>query len=181
MDRLPRRTTDRVEDAAAWIVTAAGLFVLLLGLVGGINVHRAVHDLGRAAERERTQVDAVLVADAPPWVQEPAGPAVASRPARYTDAAGRQREVVLIIPGRPSTGTVVPVWVNREGAMTARPPTPADAVVLGVVTALGIAAVGGVALLAVSIVVRRQINRRNAAAWAREWAHVEPEWSRRGR
>ncbi|MDF3048970.1 MAG: uncharacterized protein K0R87_608 [Pseudonocardia sp.] len=154
--------------------------MLLLGLFVGINVHRAVNDLGRAAERERTQVDAVLVADAPPWVQESAGPAVASRPARYTDAAGRQREVVLIIPGRPSTGTVVPVWVDRDGTMTARPPTPADAVVLGVVATLGIGAVGGVALRAVWIAVRREIDRRNAAGWARDWARVEPEWSGRG-
>jgi hypothetical protein len=26
--------------------------------------------------------------------------------------------------------------------------------------------------------VRRAVERRNAAAWAREWARVEPQWSR---
>ena len=170
-----------MEDAAAWMVTAAGLFVLLLACSAGStcivpSVTWGVLPSGKGPRWTRS-----WFADAPLWEQEPAGPAVASRPARYTDAAGRQREVVLIIPGRPPTGTVVAVWVDREGAMTARPPTPADAVVLGVVTALGITAVGGVALLAVSIVVRRQSDRRNAAAWAREWAHVEPEWSCRGR
>jgi hypothetical protein len=40
--------------------------------------------------------------------------------------------------------------------------------------------VGGVALRAVWIAVRREIDRRNAAGWARDWARVEPEWSGRG-
>ena len=34
-DRLPRRRTDRLEDAAAWVLTAAALFVLLAGVLGG--------------------------------------------------------------------------------------------------------------------------------------------------
>jgi hypothetical protein len=170
-----------MEDAAAWALTAVGLLVVLLGLVVGIDVHEAVLDRGRAAEQDLNRVSAVLVADAP-TVQDAGGTAMTSeRTARYTDPLGRQHEAVVTVNGDPPTGAVVPVWVDRDGNVTARPPTDADAVVFGTAVAFGVVAAGLVLLLGTWAVVRRELDRRNAVSWAQEWALVEPEWSGRSR
>ena len=42
--RRTGRWTDRVEDATAWILLAAGLLVVLLGGVFGIAVHDRLTD-----------------------------------------------------------------------------------------------------------------------------------------
>jgi hypothetical protein len=55
----------------------ASLLVLLLAVLGAIGVHRDAVEHTAAAERERTQVDAVLVAEATSKYQKP-GAAAAS-------------------------------------------------------------------------------------------------------
>ena len=62
--RLPRRVTDRVEDAVAWVLTAAALFVLLGAVLGGVGVYGDAVDRAHTAAHERTPVAAVLM-DAP--------------------------------------------------------------------------------------------------------------------
>ena len=176
-----RRTTDRVEDVAAWVLTAAGLFVVILSVLGGLGVHEDVRDRGRAAERDRTEVEAILVDDAPLQYREPGAADWASRTARYTDAAGQERELVLTVTGSSPAGMVVSVWVDRDGNLTAAPFTGTDAVVLGAVAAVGITVVGGLVLVLLWVAVRRWLDRCNDAGWDREWARIEPEWGGRGR
>ena len=97
-DRLPRRRTDRLEDAAAWMLTAAALFVLLAGVLGGVAVRRDAVDSGKVAQQERTPVGAVLVGDG----TVPDGPGLESlRPARYLDAGGQERDVLVTVVGQP--------------------------------------------------------------------------------
>ena len=55
-----------------------------------------------------------------------------------------------------------------------------DALVLGVTSAAGIVIIGWVVLVGLWLTVRHQLAVRNAAEWTREWAEVEPRWSRRG-
>ena len=85
-DPLPRRRTDRLEDAAAWMLTSAALFVLLAGVLGGMAVRRDAVGSGRVAQQERTPVGAVLVSDG----TIPYGPGLKSlrRPAISTRAVG---------------------------------------------------------------------------------------------
>src|SRR5699024_3246603 len=64
--QLPRRRTDHVEDAAAWLVAAIALFVLLLAIWGGAAVHADALDHSRLQYAQRTQVEAVLLDDPPP-------------------------------------------------------------------------------------------------------------------
>jgi ABC-type Fe3+ transport system permease subunit len=62
--RLPRRVTDRVEDAAAWALTATALLVLLGAVLGGVGGYGGAVDRARTAAHERTPValfDAVVV------------------------------------------------------------------------------------------------------------------------
>jgi hypothetical protein len=140
-----------------------------------------VLDAGRTAEREGSQVEAVLVSDVFLQYGEAGAAESASRTARYTDAAGQQHQVVLTVPGSPPAGTLLRVWVDRGGTVTAGPLTRGDAVVLGVAAALGVSVVGSLVLLLTWMAVRRRLDSCNEAGWAREWARVESEWSGRGR
>jgi hypothetical protein len=78
-------------------------------------------------------------------------------------------------------GSVVPVWVDRDGNVVAAPPSGMDALVLGAALGLGVVIAGAVILFGVWVAVRLELDRRNAAGWAEEWARVEPQWSGRGR
>jgi hypothetical protein len=177
-DRLPRRRTDRLEDAAAWVLTAAALFVVLAAVFGGVWVHNDAVLRGRVAAQERTPVAAVLLSDgAIPYD----GPGLESlHMARYLDAGGAEHDVLVTVVGQPSAGKVVRMWVDGDGRLVPSPPDGLDALVLGVTAAAAIVVVGWAVLVGLWLGVRRRLAVRNAAEWTREWAEVEPRWSRRG-
>ena len=163
----------------AWLLAAAGLFLVLFGVLAGVAAHGDVVERGKPAEREHVQVEAVLLTDRPLDGVSPGVPA--SRPARYVDAAGRENDVVLTLRGHAPAGTSVRAWVDRDGRVVAAPQSRLDSIVIGVLAAGGIIAVGGLVLEGMWLGVRRWLLQRNAAAWAMEWAAVEPEWSCRRR
>jgi hypothetical protein len=176
--RLPRRPTDRVEDAAAWVLAAVALFVALSGVLVGVDVHDSVVDRGRAVEQDRIRVEAVLGAD-PRQIRDGGATAQAVRAARYTDPAGRQHSALVTVSGGPSEGSLVPVWLDRDGEVVGAPPDGTDAFVLGAGSGFGIVVVGVVLLAGTWAGVRWGLDRRNAAGWAEEWARVGPQWSGR--
>jgi hypothetical protein len=177
--RSLRRRTDRIEDAAAWLLTAVGLILVLLGALAGLGVHGDVAERGRAAERELVRVDAVLLADIPLYDPAPGTPV--ARSARYVDASGREHDVALSVAGHPPAGTSVAAWVDRDGRLAAAPPTRRYAVMLGIAAGVGIVVAGCLALGGTWLGLRRWLLFLNTAAWAREWALVEPKWSGRDR
>ena len=63
--RRTDRWTDRVEDATAWILLAAGLLVVLLAGVYGSAVHDRLTDQARAEALDRTPAVATLLGAAP--------------------------------------------------------------------------------------------------------------------
>jgi hypothetical protein len=178
--RLRRRCTDRLEDAAAWVLTALGMFVLLLSVLVGVRTGAEAAEHARVSEHERVRVEAEVLHEAAvpdqdsdadlDWVS-----------VRYIDGAGRVHEAEVPATGPPSAGTTVPMWVDRAGRPAAAPPGALEAVVLGAVVGLGIAAAGGLLLIGAWMGLRRAVGARNATAWAREWETVEPEWSGRRR
>ena len=176
--RLPRRVTDRVEDAVAWVLTAAALFVLLGAVLGGVGVYSGAVDRARTAAHERTPVAAVLV-DAP--VSNGAAGSLTLRSAHYVDPVGAEHEIDVTVAGSPPAGEAVRAWVNREGRVVDAPLTPFDAVVVGASAGVGIAIVGCLILGSAWLGLRRWLDRRNAADWGREWDRIEPEWSGRNR
>lgn len=176
--RLPRRVTDRVEDAAAWVLTAAALFVLLGAVLGGMDIYGGTVERARTAAHEQTPVTAVLV-DAP--VPSMAPGSVTSRSAHYVDAAGAEHDIDVTVTGSPPAGATVRAWVNREGRVVEAPLTLFDAVVVGVSAGIGIAIVGWLVLGSAWLGLRRWLDHRNAADWGREWDRIEPGWSGRNR
>ena len=176
--RLPRRDTDRVEDVAAWVLTAAALFVVLGAVLGGVGLYGGAVDQARTAAQERTPVATVLVDDPVP---DGASGTLTSRSAHYVDAAGSEHDVVVTVAGWPPAGATVRAWVDREGRVVGAPLTDLAAVVLGASAAVGIAIMGCLVLGSAWLGLRRWLDRRNAADWGREWRRVEPEWSGRSR
>jgi hypothetical protein len=176
--RLPRRATDRVEDAAAWVLTAAALFVLLGAVLGGVGVYSGAVDRARTAAHDLTLVAAVLV-DASVPIGAPGS--LTMRSAHYVDAAGAEHDIDVTVVGSPPAGETVRAWVNREGRVVEAPLTLFDAVVVGASAGVGIAILGCLVLGSAWLGLRRWLDHRNAADWAREWDRIEPEWSGRNR
>jgi hypothetical protein len=175
-DAVLTRATDRLEDLAAWLLMS----LALLAAVGAVLVGHSAYGAsvaGRAAGHA-TAVRAVLLADVPALPTD--SPSRRSVPAVWTDADGAEHTVELLMPAPLPAGTEVTTWVDRQGQVVTPPSEqPAEAVALGVGAALAVVASTWALLAAVWTRVRRATARRNAAAWAREWALVEPEWSRR--
>ncbi len=178
--RLPRRVTDRVEDAAAWLLAIAALFGLLLAAWGAVRVYEEAVDQSRIAYRDRVEVEVEVLDDAPVRYREPDSDTVALRSVRFTDSIGREHVTSMPVAGESPTGTVVRRWVDRAGRIVPAPMTGLDAIVLGAFAGVGSAAAGAVGLAVAWAAVRRVLDARNDAAWEREWAGIEPTWSGRG-
>ncbi|GAA0926120.1 hypothetical protein [Pseudonocardia zijingensis] len=178
VNRLPRRGTDRVEDAVAWILTAAALLLVVAATVTGLGTY------GRAAERaelQRTttsQVRAVLLEDANATIVDVGGPMPARVAARWLDRNGHEHTGSVVVRQTLPAGAEIDVWIDAAGALTSRPTTTANAVVGGIAAAFGVLCAGGTLLVAVWLAVRRATGSVNARRWEREWAHVEPLWRR---
>jgi hypothetical protein len=169
-----------VEDGAAWVLTAVGLFVLLLSVLAGVRAGDEAAQRGRDAENERARVEAVVLHDAPRPDQEPDVEAMGATSVRYTDMSGGIHEADLPLTGPPLAGSTVPVWVDRAGRLAPAPPGALDAVLVGAMVGLGMAGTGAVLLVTMWIGLRYLLDVRNGAAWAREWQKVEPGWTGRG-
>jgi hypothetical protein len=163
----------------ARLLTAAGLLVLVVGVAVGVGAHRAVTEGDGAAERELVRTEAVLLEDPSPQLGGPEYQPM--RAARYVDDAGRQHDVVVPVAGQVPAGWSVPVWLDRDGRPVTAPPTADDAVVVGIAVGVGVVGLAGAVLAGLWWCVRSWLRARTGAAWAREWAVVEPEWSGRDR
>jgi hypothetical protein len=170
------RTTDRLEDLVAWLLMSLALLAAFGAVLLGHSVYGA-SAAGRTAGHA-TAVRAVLLADVPPVPTDTPSPR--SVPAVWTDADGAEHTVELLMTAPLPAGTEITAWVDRFGQVVTPPAEqPAEAAALGVGAALAVVALTWTLLAAAWMRIRRATARRNAATWAREWALVEPEWSRR--
>jgi hypothetical protein len=79
-------------------------------------------------------------------------------------------------------GAEVSAWLDRDGRLAPSPSgQPSEAVAFGMGAGITTAALAWVLLVTLWCGLRRATGRRNDAAWAREWARVEPVWTRRVR
>jgi hypothetical protein len=173
---LPRRTSDRVEDAVAWVLTAAALLLVVVAGVTGLAFH------GR--EAERAEVEGLSTAPARAVLLEDAHVAVGEFgrrvpvAARWTDRDGRGHVGTVLVGRAQPAGAEVDVWVDAAGEITPRPVRPVNAVVGGIVSAVGVLCAGGTLLLASWLGIRHLLRLRNSRRWEQEWARVEPQWRR---
>ena len=177
--RLPRRRTDRVEDAAAWLLASIALFVLLLAIWGGAAVHADALDQSRLQHGQRTQVEAVLLNDPPPGYREADSEEATRRSVRFTDTSGSEHVADVPVAAVQPAGDTVRLWVDRNDRVVPAPLTQTDAVVISAMAGIGITALGTAILASLWCGLRRLFDARNRVAWDQEWAEVEPVWSGR--
>ena len=179
LGRLPLRRTDRVEDAAAWLLAAIALFVLLLAIWGAAAVYADALDQSRLQHGQRTQVDAVPLNDPPTGYREADSGEVAWRSVRFVDTSGSEHVAHVPVAAVQPAGDTVRLWVDHNDRVVPAPLTQTDAVVIGAMAGLGITALGAAVLASLWCGLRRLLDIRNSLAWDREWAEVEPAWSGR--
>ncbi|MGE3288523.1 MAG: hypothetical protein AB7J32_20830 [Pseudonocardia sp.] len=175
--RLPRRLPDRIEDAAAWLLAT----LVLLAALGAVLVGRAVYEAAahEQARTDRVEVTATLLQDVPLAVMP--GPAVAAVPARaaWVGPDGPHTGEITVA-GQLQAGSAYPIWVDRSGRPAPAPPSTVDAVAAGFAIAMSVLVGVWSVLGGLWWAVRAWTLRLACAAWEREWAAVEPRWSRRG-
>lgn len=176
--RLPRRATDRVEDAVAWVLTAAGLLLVVIAGVTGLSTYGRESERAERESGSRSQVRAVLLEDAQ-LVSGDLGERLPIRGmARWTDRNGHEHSGVVGVGYAEPAGTEIDTWVDAAGNAASRPVRPLNAVVGGIAASFGVLCAGGTLLVATWVGVRGLTARRNARRWEREWEQVEPDWRR---
>ncbi|GAA5134666.1 Rv1733c family protein [Pseudonocardia adelaidensis] len=174
---LPRRTTDRVEDLVAWLLTGAALLVIVIAVLAGVGVQRREAERAALDRTSSSQTSAVLLEDAH-VVSGEFGRAPAQVRARWADRGGREHVGVVPVMRSVPAGAGVVVWIDAAGEITSRPGGPASAVIGGTVAAVGVLCAGATPLLVIWLGVRRLTGRYNSRRWEQEWERVEPRWRR---
>jgi hypothetical protein len=171
--KLARRTTDRVEDMAAWVLIAAGLLVVLFSYGIGAQIYN--QSLGRVqVERaERVPTSAQLLSDADVTSSVDSRTSTVMAPAIWQDRFGStHNDLVMVTPGLRAGGKIA-----ITGAKVPAPMTEQDALLCALIGS-GVALAGGIGLLfGLWALVRRATMAANCARWEDEWREVAPNWT----
>jgi len=177
-ERRVRRTSDRIEDATAWALVAAGLLVVLLSCAVGVRFHNDAVERGRLAETQRTPGVARLLSAAPLTGSPYASGTSVMVPATWQDKLGGEHTGFVSAPPGLGAGSTVAIWTDATGAKVPAPRSGVHALVTGAVAG-GIALAAGLAvLLGVWALVRRLTMAANCARWEQEWREIGPMWTR---
>jgi hypothetical protein len=175
-----RRASDRAE---AWIRVGLLTLFLIAGPVAAQAAAGWVHQAGTpgpgAGAGSAHPVRAVLLQPAAALHAgaAPLSGAPALVRARWEDPGGTARTGEVLAPRGSPAGSVVTVWVDAAGRVTAPPPEPGqpgNETVLAVIIALAAVAVALLALLRLS---QRFLNWRRLAAWEAAWSVTAPRWT----
>jgi MFS family permease len=170
-----RRRLDILESRLLAVLAAAFLIgAPLLGITAGQVAHQAGLREEQAQQGWR-EVPATLLHAAPPG----ATALVSSlAPARWKIPGGAERTGEIAAPAKAHRGSVVPIWISRQGTLASQPLSPWQATslawMIGAMAGLGLAA----ALALLAALVHLVLNRRRLAAWDADWAATGPRWTR---
>jgi hypothetical protein len=184
--RPARRATDRVEDLVAWTLTTLALLTAMAAVMLAVRLYGAGMHRVDVENRERAEVQAVLLESAPYALDvNEHGRAVRRLPVpvpvRYTAPDGIERQADAPVLGPVPAGASVSIWVDRSGTIADAPARSVDAVGGAAAGGGGVLAIAGAVLGGIWTAVRAGLLRINAARWGREWEQVEPRWSGRTR
>jgi hypothetical protein len=167
-----------VEDVAAWSLMAAAMVLIVVAWVTGLAVHNQQSERALAESAGRTEVRAVLLEDAQAVRGERGEYVPVQVPVNWTDRGGAKHTGAVVVSSSAPAGEQLDVWVDSSGAIVPAPTRPENAVVAGVLAAVGILLAGGTVLLVGWYTVRNLVAACNSRRWEREWAGVEPIWRR---
>jgi hypothetical protein len=175
---LRARGTDRFEDLVAWVLTSCAAGVVLLAVAAGQAGAAHTFDRSRAEAAARTPARAELLEDVDGAVLAD-GSRSRNALARWTGPDGRVAQGRVAVTSQHVVGDTVSIWTDRTGRVVPAPTKPSAASAVGWTWGVAVTLGGWAVLALLWIAVRAVTARRNAAAWAREWAVVEPNWSGR--
>jgi hypothetical protein len=175
---LRARGTDRFEDLVAWVLTSCAAGVVLLAVAVGQAGAAHTLDRSRAEAAARTPARAELLEDVDGAVLAD-GSRSRNALARWTGPDGRVAQGRVAVTSQHVVGDTVSIWTDRTGRVVPAPTKPSAASAVGWTWGVAVTLGGWAVLALLWIAVRAVTARRNAAAWAREWAVVEPNWSGR--
>ena len=175
-----RRTTDRLEDVAAWVLIAAGLLVVLFSYGVGAQLYNQGLERAQVESVQRTPTVARLLADAPLNGSVVSRSSIVVAPATWQDRFGAAHDGLVLVPRGLRAGAEVAIWTDVSGANVPAPMTNQDALLVGLGGG-GMALAGGIGLLfGLWALVRRATMVANCARWEDEWREVAPNWTRDG-
>jgi hypothetical protein len=102
----------------------------------------------------------------------------AGAPARWTVAGGAERTGTVAADPGLTAGTQVPIWLSDAGDPVPAPMTVSDAATTSVLAGTFSWLAAALGLTALYWIARLFLDRRRAARWDREWAHVGGRWAR---
>ena len=172
------RWTDRVEDAGAWVLLAAGLLLIVFAGARGIGVHEQLVDQARTDALDRTPATATLLDAAPTIESDYALSSPVWAMATWRDRSGVSHTGNVTAPQGLDAGRAVRIWIDPSGAAVHEPTSDGEALGTAAITAGIIIVAGAGVLTALWGILKRVTLSYNCAAWEREWRRVAPTWSR---
>ena len=174
------RGTDRLQLLSRAVALLATLVAIPVALVFAAGSRTDLEAVAAAQLRDRQQVDAVVLQDAPtrhPDVDgsEDAPPEFVR--GSWSTPGGVPREGMIPVATGTRAGAVERIWINREGTPTTAP-MDGEAVARTAETT-GMGAFLGISVVAWGLhtVVRWSLDAHRARQWAADWVAVEPIWS----
>jgi len=174
---MPGRMTDRIEDAATWMLISASLLLVVAAIVASVVVHGHMAERVRAEAADRTSVAGTTLETAP-LVPFDAGyqPRIGVE-AKWIGPDGVLRTGLVPVTGGTAADTEVTVWLDRNGAVVAPPPSGVEAFTAAALAGGGVLLAGGSVLVIVWMRVKRAIDAANSRGWEREWTEIGPKWT----
>lgn len=173
-----KRGSDTVEGLSRVLVLLLVLLSVPVALAVGTAVRSDLAAMARQQAEERTRVLAVVTAD-PEVLAETSPRTRVPVAARWVSPGGAT--VGGDVPVRPTTraGDTLTLWTTPDGRRADEPMTAAE-VRRSTLVLVGVGWVGGLGAVAVLHVgLCRLLDRQRDRRWTRDWARVEPTWSRR--
>ncbi|WP_406470065.1 hypothetical protein [Streptomyces sp. NBC_01615] len=166
-----RRRSDIVE---AWMLLAAGILVVVGGLLAGLVTQAGVErDLDRQRS-VRQAVTALLVEDA--TNKPPAGAADDDRvwaTAHWTALDGSTRTGQTKVRPDTPAGTRVTVWTDEHGHLTSKPVTHEEAQLQAALAGTLAAVITSGAVVGSACAARACLDRRRMEQWDADWARAD--------
>ncbi|MCU1626674.1 MAG: hypothetical protein JWP64_1623 [Pseudonocardia sp.] len=176
--RLPRRRSDRLDDAVAWLVCSLALLTVLGAIVLGIVVHGHMAEQSRLQAADRQPVEVVLTEDVPLAASDGTTVTVPTQ-VRWTGQDGIERTGIAQVKGPRPAGSTVQAWTTDDGRLVHAPLTATEALLTALVGGLVAALASASVVAVVAQLAGRWTTAVHAAEWEREWERIEPRWTNR--
>lgn len=172
-----KRTSDRLHALSRLVVLAALLAAAPVGLAVGGTVAGLLHGVAQTQAAERTERTATLLDDAPVASSADGGDVLAR--GQWQGPHGQPMTGLVLAPAGNSTGSTVPVWIDRAGRLISEPMRGSDIAVqsftAGTVAALALLSI----VLLLHLLAVHLLDRARLRRWTAEWSSVEPLWAGR--